>query len=218
MGCASRLGVIWESATVGMESADHASPVHKRMIAIDARARAEPPERESVTVNAPLSASYPVGALGELLLAIALSSGGGSEPECLWEEEPGEYRYFCAGRDSVVVTVVAFDDCWAHAPHEEGEVVFTTRTLRLKGPRDRSRHRMPGVLDNLGEGATVKVGRASVRHRTHGDRRHKGRECVTRPLITLLPRTLPAPRSPAGPPPLVAFNDRRPGTLSAWRR
>lgn len=55
----------------------------------------------------------------------------------------------------MVVTVVAFDDCWPHLPDEEGEVVFRTKasledvaTAVVTGCR--------AVLDNWGEEGYLK--------------------------------------------------------------
>jgi hypothetical protein len=75
-----------------------------------------------------LSASYLSDALGDLLLAIACLQDGAEEAECVWEEEPGEYRWlFRRDAGGVVVTIIAFDHSWPHLPNEAGEVVFTTK-------------------------------------------------------------------------------------------
>lgn len=103
-----------------------------------------------------LSASYLSDALGELLLAIACLQEGAEEAECFWEEEPGEYRWlFRRDGDSVVLTVVAFDDCWPHLPIEDGEVVFTTRAS-LKDIATAVVTGCRAVLDDWGEEGYLK--------------------------------------------------------------
>jgi hypothetical protein len=103
-----------------------------------------------------LSASYLSDALGELLLAIACLQEGAQDAECFWEEEPGEYRWLLRrDGDSVVVTVVAFDDCWPHLPIDDREVVFTTRAS-LKEVATAVVTGCRAVLDDWGEEGYLK--------------------------------------------------------------
>lgn len=103
-----------------------------------------------------LSVSYLSDALGELLLAIACLQEGAEEAQCFWEEEPGEYRWlFRREDDAVVVTIIAFEDCWPHLPNEAGEVVFTTKAS-LKDIATTVVTGCRAVLDNWGEAGYLK--------------------------------------------------------------
>jgi hypothetical protein len=80
-------------------------------------------------------ASYLSDAIGDLLRVVISLLEGARRGTCLWEQEPGEYRWLFTRQDEQIqIRIVSFGQTFSRQFDEEGECVLTVQCSLLKFP------------------------------------------------------------------------------------
>lgn len=78
-------------------------------------------------------ASYLSDAIGDLLKVVISLLEGARRGTCLWEQEPGEYRWlFTRQNEQIQIRIVSFGRTFSRHFDEEGECVLTVQCSLLK--------------------------------------------------------------------------------------
>ena len=83
--------------------------------------------------QAMITTSYLSNAITELLLICTSLVEGAQEGQCIWKEEPGEYRWLFTGHEEQIkIRVLWFNGSITHRPDEEGECKISIECSLLK--------------------------------------------------------------------------------------
>ena len=75
--------------------------------------------------NACVTASYLTDAPANLLVAVAILVEGQREARCIWQEEPGEYRWVLRREGNTIrIQILWFESTYSNQDDMQGQVIF----------------------------------------------------------------------------------------------